>query len=343
MLSDIEPGMACAFALILSCSVSLSNVQSHFSFENNRTKESRSFAAQSAEMIREIEFRMDQPRNKPQSSRDKYLLNLERADREGTPRLVLASTFDKADIVRSLISGGADPNATGPDGITALMVASRFGFAEIAELLLDARTQIDKQDARGAPALCFAAQNGHHGIAKLLLDRGANPLFNTIDGITFLYAAVAGGNADIVKLALRYPYQINARWKDGTTPLLLAAMKRRPDIAETLLDLGADVNIPNLDGTMPLIAAAPDDDFPAPVGTKLLSLLIKRGANVNAADNSGWTALMGASLYGDLEAVKLLVHAGANVSAADVHGRTAISLALEANHPDVLSFLRGLH
>jgi ankyrin repeat protein len=338
----------------------------------------------------ELKLRMDLPRYEALPPREKYLLNLDDADREGTPRLVLASTFGDLEMVKSLISEGADlnatssavgglkliaarqspsaeqlrdlqtimslipeeimksqmaraadPSATRSSGETALMVASRFGFAEIVEALLYAGAQIDKQDARGVPALYIAAENGHAGIVMLLLARGADPLFKTTDATKFLSAAVVGGNTEIINLALQYPCQISAGSKYGSKLLLLAARKRRADIAEKLIELGADVNVADQGGTTPLIAAAPCDDNPGPVGTKLISLLLRHGANVDAANNNGSTALMGASLYGDLEVVKLLVGAGANVSNTDAMGRTAISLALESNHHDIVDFLKS--
>jgi serine/threonine-protein phosphatase 6 regulatory ankyrin repeat subunit B len=335
----------------------------------------------------ERELRRDLPRYEALSSREKYLLNLDDADRGGTPRLVLASTFGDLEMVKSLISEGADlnatssavgglkliqppsaeqlrelqtimsllpeeimkrqmaraadPNATRPSGETALMIASRFGFAEIVEALLDAGAQIDKQDARGVPALFLAAENGHAGIVKLLLARGADPLFKTTDATKFLFGAVVGGNTEIISLALQYPFQISAESKYGSTLLLVASRQRRADIAEKLIELGADVNVADEGGTTPLIAAAPYDDNPGPVGTKLISLLLRHGANVDAADNNGSTALMGASLDGDLEVVKLLVGAGANVSTTDVKGRTAISLAAQAENVEIVDFLKS--
>jgi len=60
----------------------------------------------------ERELRRDLPRYEAMLPREKYLLNLDDADREGTPRLVLASTFGDLEMVKSLISEGADLNAT---------------------------------------------------------------------------------------------------------------------------------------------------------------------------------------------------------------------------------------
>jgi hypothetical protein len=54
---------------------------------------------------------MDLPRHEARPPREKYLLNLEDADRQGTPRLVLDSTFGDLEM-KSLTSEGIDLNAT---------------------------------------------------------------------------------------------------------------------------------------------------------------------------------------------------------------------------------------
>jgi ankyrin repeat protein len=49
----------------------------------------------------------------------------------------------------------------------------------------------------------------------------------------------------------------------------------------------------------------------------LIADLVEYGANVNAADNNGVTALIVATLYGDSEVVKVIMGAGANVTHAE--------------------------
>ena len=55
--------------------------------------------------------------------------------------------------------------------------------------------------------------------------------------------------------------------------------------------------------------------------------LIKHGADVNAKDNIGWTALHWVASKGNLEIVAALVKAGAEVNVTNKYGLTALQLA----------------
>lgn len=60
---------------------------------------------------------------------------------------------------------------------------------------------------------------------------------------------------------------------------------------------------------------------------EMVSLLIQNGADVNAVNNHGRTALMGAALWGRIESVKVLLEANADKSLRDGEGRCAMDLA----------------
>ena len=75
-------------------------------------------------------------------------------------------------------------------------------------------------------------------------------------------------------------------------------------------------------GTAPLIRAAWDGD------AKQVNALLGKGADINARDSGGMTALMAStwssSGRGDVEIAKVLIAQGADVDAANQHGRTAL-------------------
>lgn len=86
-----------------------------------------------------------------------------------------------------------------------------------------------------------------------------------------------------------------------------------PPPADDLLAAGADVNARDTDGKTALIRSAEKGS------ASHVNALIAARADVNAKSNHGRTALMGAALKGDSECVKALIAAGADVNAKDCH------------------------
>jgi hypothetical protein len=99
-----------------------------------------------------------------------------------------------------------------------------------------------------------------------------------------------------------------------------------------LIDNGADVNAVQLNGVTALIYACEEGHL------EIALLLIEKGANVNAAGtDDGTTALMNASWKGHLEVVRELCKRGANVNAARTDdGFTALMGACEEDHLEVV-------
>jgi ankyrin repeat protein len=107
----------------------------------------------------------------------------------------------------------------------------------------------------------------------------------------------------IVQQAVSEKADLNAIY-DGYTTLRLALQKDDAPTALALIEGGADVN-----RSIPLIACAGMRDAAAAV--RIARLLISRGANVNAEEESGETALHAAKKRKLDELVTLLVEAGA--------------------------------
>ena len=87
-----------------------------------------------------------------------------------------------------------------------------------------------------------------------------------------------------------------------------------PEETKYALEHGANVNAKDTDGQTALMKA---------YTTEQVRLLIEAGADVNAKDKNGKTALMQAVFP---EQVKLLIEAGADVNAKDNQGRTALEI-----------------
>lgn len=74
---------------------------------------------------------------------------------------------------------------------------------------------------------------------------------------------------------------------------------------------------------------------------EVVKYLAAQGANVNAIDRVGRSALHYAAKYGRTDACAHLVRRGAMLFAGDFHGNTPLHLAAQYNHPVTVHFLAG--
>lgn len=113
---------------------------------------------------------------------------------------------------------------------------------------------------------------------------------------------------------------INSRDEQGNTPLIVAALYSSPQMVRLLTDHGAEINATNNDGATALLYGSYD-----PEKTRIL---LGKGADVNARSKRGNTALMLASrVFGNAKSVELLLQKGAQVNATNVFGATALMCA----------------
>lgn len=103
----------------------------------------------------------------------------------------------------------------------------------------------------------------------------------------------------------------------------------RKSLVEGLLGAGVDPNHYDNYGNTPLMAFCAelpeDDDYK--IGPSIIKLLIDGGADMNARNRSGETALHVAVRCGRKLAVKTLIEREANVHARDAAGRSALAVA----------------
>lgn len=71
-----------------------------------------------------------------------------------------------------------------------------------------------------------------------------------------------------------------------------------------------------------------------------MKALLRAGADVNARDFSGETALMKASRAGLMQVVKTLLEAGANPSIVSQQNSTALSWALRYQHTEIVELIQ---
>ncbi len=116
--------------------------------------------------------------------------------------------------------------------------------------------------------------------------------------------------------------------------LLDACMTGRATRVRELLAAGADPNARNEDGDTALIIASVQGN------TETADALMEAGADPNVANVHGLTALMEASFWGNRDTVKLLLCRGADPLRSDCAGRTAIHWAVIGCQPDIELWLK---
>ena len=112
-----------------------------------------------------------------------------------------------------------------------------------------------------------------------------------------------------------------------------AARRQDRETVRTLLARGADTNARQPDGATALHWAVHWQD------AEMAGLLIKAGADVNAANEYGIVPLSLASSNGDAAAARLLLEAGANPNVAQPTGETPVMTAARTGDVDVLRTL----
>jgi len=251
-------------------------------------------------------------------------------------------------------SGRAAAKVPSKGGVTALLLAVREGSLDCVQILVAKGADVNQAAVDGSGPLLVAVQNGHYDIARFLLDHGADAKLTNAKGWTPLYLAVKNRNQestaipgpsndgvlDCITALLDHGADPNSRIKAdtevhqgmtalwlreaGATPLLRAALSGDLTVIRLLLARHADPQIPTLDHTTPLMVAAGVGwaegmmhEYSEEETMEVVKLLLDLGANVNAANDHGITALHGAAYKGADKVVELLVDRGAKLDATD--------------------------
>jgi ankyrin repeat protein len=138
---------------------------------------------------------------------------------------------------------------------------------------------------------------------KKVLDAGVSPNLEagTAPRRFLLQAATEGHRVETVKLLLARGADPDKRtWGFGKTCLFLAAYGKNLQLAQALIDGGADVNATDENGNTALREAN------GMKSAKMVELLMKNGANPLITNKSGETMLDLAKKYGTPEIVELM-------------------------------------
>lgn len=104
----------------------------------------------------------------------------------GLTPLLVACERDNLNIVKMLITRGADVSVTDKDGRTPLAIASFCGCLDVIQYLLamdGADEFLNAQDSNGCTPLWLAARTGNVNVVRMLVEAGADATIQNHDGL----------------------------------------------------------------------------------------------------------------------------------------------------------------
>ena len=243
------------------------------------------------------------------------VLLAEATQSEKDTALLVASQYNTANIVKTLLDGGADRSVRTRRGTKAVYVAaSENQDPQVVRLLLSP-DQKEKDTA-----LFYAASSNCPEVVSALLEEGASVSQTDRTGATSLmYAARYNLNPEVVSLLVDAGSQVEHRSRFGENALSCALKNNQLLIAKTLVEKGADLNSIQIDGR-PVVLYAVESKMDAPA----ISWMLAHGAKVDAPDWAGNTAFMIAVANDDYGRAKMLLEHGADVDARNKGGETAL-------------------
>ncbi|KAH7484901.1 Ankyrin repeat and SOCS box protein 3 [Phytophthora ramorum] len=228
---------------------------------------------------------------------------------------------DEAGVLQCLKDGG-DVNERRSKNYTPLINAAYYNKCMMIKLLLDNGADIEAVDKSGLSALRTAIYYGKQEAAVLLAQCGSDANKVTYQQTTALYAAVQQGQAVVVKALLASGADPRvACGSSDYTPLINAAYYGNCDMIELLLDNGADIDAVDRSGLSALRTAIYYRRDEAAL------LLAQRGAEANKVAYQKTTALYAAVEIGHASAARALLMNGANPLEVCGNNKSVMDLA----------------
>lgn len=241
---------------------------------------------------------------------------------------------DQPEVMRRLIAAGADLDLASKSGWTPLMTAADSGRVDFARTLLAAGAAPNAAPENGWTPLHLtvngAGDNDYADIAALLIDAGADLNARNNNGYTPLHLAALNNRPKTFATLLEAGADVNATNKLGRTPLMDAVRTGNPDFVATLLEAGAAAKHTNDLGRTALHdLSLIEREAEQSIYNSIAQRLINAGANVDAQDENGETALYRAVSSRNLKATSALLAADANPNLARDNGQTPLAMAVD--------------
>ncbi|MFA5675068.1 MAG: ankyrin repeat domain-containing protein [Christensenellales bacterium] len=242
--------------------------------------------------------------------------NINKKNKEGQTLIHQATICNNVEAIKLLLNLCVNVDIYDKKGFSALKYACYMDHVEAAELLMKYKLSLTwyepmmlaasmdccktlrcliglggdvngyASDKEGYSLIHWAAQEGHIDVIKLLVEHGANPDLLDDSGHTPLYKSASEGHTDIVEYLLTCGVDIEGRLEkelNSTTPIMIACGWNKSKVVEVLIKNGANIEAKDMDGRTPLFYAVLRQN------KNIVDILINNGADKNIKDLRGYT------------------------------------------------------
>ena len=284
--------------------------------------------------------------------------NVNQSDDNSNSVLMTAVSLKASpDVLKLILSKGADPNAKNKAQDTALHISVRQNYAQQGIVLLDANADIFQYNAvqenplflaltaKPAPLEWFFRPNVitatdangdsvvHHAACKnlpegisYLVKKGANIEALNNAGEIPLHTAAKYDATDAIRYLVSAGSSLNAANKNGDVPLQSAVLNGAFKATQMLLAAGSPVNNQNYSGETALHQASKNNS------AMIIQLLTAQGAQTEIQDSRGFTPLITAAANDRYDAASELIKAKAVIDTRDYLGSTPLYHAVSGEH-----------
>ena len=228
-------------------------------------------------------------------------------EKSGASPLYDAARMGTYEMVKNLVTYGADPNVATKAGLTPLHQAAARGNLDMVKDLVQAGADVNAVAENGRTPIFYAAERGKASTVNFLLEKKAEINLADKDGLTPLHCAASSGNVALVKfMIVNKKANFAATAKDGTTVLISGA--KYPEIVKFLAEKMPNVNGVDKDGNsvMHLCAETADEET--------IRKLLYYSAKEDLPNKKGETPIQLAARAGNLDMVKRLLNMNVKVT-----------------------------
>ncbi|MBY0402498.1 MAG: ankyrin repeat domain-containing protein [Cyanobacteria bacterium] len=260
-------------------------------------------------------------------------------NKKGVDALYTAIQLGHPKALKWLLSQKVNPNAENPHLNSPLHLAARLGRVEMVKDLISAGANpsyvSDDMVFEGRSVLHEAVDAGSVEIAKVLIEKGLDPnrLEETASPVSMIGKALQGANYPMAMLLLDSGAKLEGKGFLGTTPFhglgYLPIWKQQ------------DFN----DGTSMVVPFNPPDTPERREQLhQLVKLLKEKGFSLEAKNYRGYTPLQQAVLYNQPDVVEVFLAEGARVNGYNPkNGQRALDLADPETVPQMTELLKKHH